>query len=61
MFWNSVGMTVSILIGQLLVSVAAAWGFARYEFPHRATIYFIYSTYAYAIPSYNAFNIFGAR
>ena len=42
MFWNSVGMTVSILIGQLLVSVAAAWGFARYEFPHKKLLFTLY-------------------
>lgn len=42
MFWNSVGMTVSILIGQLLVSVAAAWGFARYEFPYKKLLFTLY-------------------
>lgn len=61
MFWNSVGMTVSILIGQLLVSVAAAWGFARYEFPHKKLLFTLYIVLMYTIPSYNAFNIFSAR
>ena len=42
MFWNSVGMTVSILIGQLVVSVTAAWGFARYEFPHKKLLFTLY-------------------
>ena len=43
MFWNSVGMTVSILIGQLLVSVAAAWGFARYKFPYKKLLFTLYN------------------
>lgn len=42
MFWNSVGMTVSILIGQLVVSVTAAWGFARYEFPYKKLLFTLY-------------------
>lgn len=42
MFWNSVGITVSILIGQLLVSIAAAWGFARYEFPYKKALFTLY-------------------
>lgn len=42
MFWNSVGMVVAILLGQLLVSVAAAWGFAQYEFKYKKIIFTIY-------------------
>ena len=42
MFWNSVGITVSILIGQLVVSVTAAWGFARYEFPYKKLLFTLY-------------------
>ena len=42
MFWNSVGMTVSILFGQLVVSVTAAWGFARYEFPYKKLLFTLY-------------------
>lgn len=33
MFWNSVKLTGGILVGQLLVGVPAAWGFARFSFP----------------------------
>jgi len=42
MFWNSVGMTACILAGQLIVSVAAAWGFARYEFPYKKILFTLY-------------------
>ena len=35
-------MTVSILIGQLVVSVTAAWGFARYEFPYKKLLFTLY-------------------
>ena len=42
MFWNSVKLTVCILLGQLLVGVPAAWGFARYDFPLKKIIFTIY-------------------
>ena len=42
MFWNSVKMTGMILAGQLLVGVPAAWGFARYRFPFKKTLFTIY-------------------
>lgn len=42
MFWNSVKMVGSILVIQLLVGVPAAWGFARYRFPFRKTLFTIY-------------------
>lgn len=42
MFWNSVKMTTAILIGQLLVGVPAAWGFAKFEFRGRKTLFLIY-------------------
>lgn len=32
LFWNSVKIVVSVMAGQLLVSVPAAWGFAKYRF-----------------------------
>lgn len=32
-FWNSVKLTLSIVAGQLLVGVPAAWAFAVYRFP----------------------------
>lgn len=42
MFWNSVKLTGTILGGQLLVGVPAAWGFARYRFPGRKLLFTIY-------------------
>lgn len=42
MFWNSVRLTLGILIGQLLVGVPAAWGFARFHFPGKKMLFFIY-------------------
>ena len=41
-FWNSVRITVVILGLQLAVGVPAAWGFARYDFPFKKTIFTIY-------------------
>lgn len=32
LFWNSVRMTGLILLGQIIVGIPAAWGFARYRF-----------------------------
>lgn len=42
MFWNSVKITVLILAGQLILGMPSAWGLARYEFPGKKQIYFIY-------------------
>lgn len=42
MFWNSVKITVSILIGQLIFGMPSAWGLARYSFPGKKQIYMIY-------------------
>lgn len=42
MFWNSVKMTGGILIGQLLIGVPAAWGFAKYRFPGKKLLFTIY-------------------
>lgn len=42
MFWNSVGITGGILLGQLLAGAPAAWGFARYRFPLRRTLFLLY-------------------
>lgn len=41
-FWNSMKITVLILLGQLLVSVPAAWAFARFEFRFRKLLFTIY-------------------
>lgn len=42
MFWNSVKITVSILLIQLCVGVPAAWGFAKYDFPGRKMLFTLY-------------------
>lgn len=42
MFWNSVKITVSILIGQLVFGTPAAWGLARYRFRGSRLIYLIF-------------------
>lgn len=42
MFWNSVKVTLGVLLGQLLVGVPAAWGFARYSFPGKKTLFTLY-------------------
>ncbi|MDO4601278.1 MAG: carbohydrate ABC transporter permease [Eubacteriales bacterium] len=42
MFWNSVKLTGGILVGQLLVGVPAAWGFARFSFPGKKLLFIIY-------------------
>ena len=41
-FWNSVRITAVLLALQLIVGVPAAWGFAKYEFPFRKTLFTIY-------------------
>jgi len=42
MFWNSIKMTAGILIGQLLVGVSAAWGFAKFRFPAKGFLFTLY-------------------
>lgn len=42
MFWNSVKLTGGILILQMLTGIPAAWGFARFSFPFRKGLFFIY-------------------
>ena len=42
MFWNSVKLTGGILMGQFLVGVPAAWGFAKFEFPGRKFLFTVY-------------------
>lgn len=42
LFWNSVKLTVLILLGQLLVAVPAAWAFAVYEFRMKQVIFTMY-------------------
>lgn len=42
MFWNSMKQVLAILVGQLIVSVLAAWGFARYEFKGKKALFLLY-------------------
>lgn len=42
LFWNSVKIVVAVMVGQLLVSVPAAWGFAKYRFKGNRILFKIY-------------------
>lgn len=42
MFWNSVKIVFLSVCGQLIVGIPAAWGFARYKFPFKKTLFTIY-------------------
>lgn len=41
-FWNSCKQTGGILLGQIAVGVPAAWAFARFEFPGKKVLWFLY-------------------
>jgi multiple sugar transport system permease protein len=42
MFWNSVKQVIPIILGQLFISVMAAWGFARYDFKGKKPLFLLY-------------------
>lgn len=42
MFWNSVKIVFFSILGQLIVGIPAAWGFARYKFPYKKALFTIY-------------------
>lgn len=42
MFWNSVRQVFPILIGQILIGMPAAWAFARFRFPGRRSLFYLY-------------------
>jgi len=42
MFWNSMGMAVPLVMGQVAVGALAAWGFARFRFPGRDVLFMGY-------------------
>lgn len=42
MFWNSVKISALILGGQIVISLPAAWAFAKYEFPLKKILFTIY-------------------
>ena len=41
-FWNSLFLTISIVIGQVVVSCISAYGFAKFRFPLREPIFFLF-------------------
>lgn len=42
LFWNSIGMTGCILIGQLLIGTPSAWAFAAFQFRGRNLLFGLY-------------------
>lgn len=42
LFWNTVGMTAAILLGQLLVGLPSAWAFAAFRFRGRDFLFGLY-------------------
>ncbi len=42
-FWNSIKITGCILVGQLLVSVPAAWGFSRWHGRVSSVLFYVYT------------------
>lgn len=42
MFWNSVKLTVPVVVGQLVVASMAAYAFTVLEFRHKEKLFFIY-------------------
>jgi len=42
MFWNSVKVVLGVIVGQLLIAVPAAWGFARGKFSGRKLLFWVY-------------------
>lgn len=40
-FWNSLGLTSIIVLGQVVISTLAGYSFAKFKFPGRDTIFFI--------------------
>jgi len=42
MFWNSIKLVIPILLGQMLVAIPAAWGFAKFSFRGRKALFMIY-------------------
>lgn len=41
-FWNSTFQTAGVLSGQLFAAVPAAWAFARFKFPGKKLLWFLY-------------------
>ena len=41
-YWNSIKIVVFVLLGQLIVGVPAAWGFAKYNFRFKKFLFTLY-------------------
>jgi multiple sugar transport system permease protein len=44
MFWNTFGMVIPSVLGQLLLGAPAAWALSRFRFPGRKTLMTLYIT-----------------
>ena len=42
MFWNSVGITIAVLCGSIVVSLLGAFGFTQLTFKGKETLFFVY-------------------
>ena len=41
-FWNSMGLTLAIVAGQVVVSCLAGYGFAKFHFPLKNLVFFLF-------------------
>lgn len=41
-FWNSIKIASSVVVGQLVIGIPAAWGFAQYEFKFKNFLFSLY-------------------
>ena len=42
MFWNSIKVVLGTLVGQCIIAIPAAWGFAVFKFKLKKSIFFLY-------------------
>ena len=42
MFWNSIKVVIGTLVGQCIIAIPAAWGFAVFKFKYKKSIFFLY-------------------
>ena len=59
MFWNSVKIVGGVIGGQLLLSLPAAWGFARWQFPEKDPAVALHCTDAVPVSGADAVRISG--
>ncbi len=43
-FWNSMFLTLSIVIGQIIVSCLGAYGFSKFHFPLKNVMFYLSSS-----------------